>query len=61
MGATNLCEAWAAFVGARLIGSLGYPSMFVVMSCLSLVAVPILLALCKTESGQGNQELKWDH
>lgn len=45
MGATNLCEAWAAFVGGKLIVSLGYPAMFAIMSGVTLAALPVLVAM----------------
>ncbi len=43
MGATNLCEAWSAFVIGRMIAGFGYPAAFIGMSFFSLVALPALL------------------
>lgn len=45
MGATNFCEAWSAMVGGRIVDWLGYPAMFAIMSCLTLVAIPTLRSL----------------
>lgn len=45
MGATNLCEAWAAFAGGALVARLGYASMFATMSAASLVGVFILFGM----------------
>ncbi|HPF38807.1 MAG TPA: MFS transporter [Phycisphaerae bacterium] len=45
MGATNLCESWAAFAGGALAVKWGHPAMFAAMSGASLVGLPILLAM----------------
>lgn len=45
MGATNLCEAWAAFAGGALAARIGYASMFAAMSAATLVGVFILFGM----------------
>jgi len=48
MGVTNLCESWAALLIGRLIASTGYPRAFLVMSLLSLTALPALVKMQRT-------------
>lgn len=48
MGATNLCEAWSAFVIGRMIGEFGYAAAFIGMSLMSLVALPALFVFKHT-------------
>lgn len=45
MGATNLCEAWAGFTVGRLIASSGYPTAFLTMSAVSVLALFLLFGL----------------
>jgi Na+/melibiose symporter-like transporter len=45
MGATNGCESWSAYAAGKLVGVSGYPLTFVIMSCISLLAIPILRLL----------------
>ena len=45
MGATNLCEVWAAYLVGRLIGHLGYPPAFLIMAAVSLLASLIVIGL----------------
>jgi predicted MFS family arabinose efflux permease len=40
MSATNLCEAWTAFLAGRVAGSFGYPQAFLLGAVLSLLAIP---------------------
>ncbi len=42
MGATNGCESWSTFVAGKTIVAAGYPAAFVLMSALSLLALPLL-------------------
>ena len=48
MGATNLCEAWAANLGGRLAGAWGYPTALIVMA---VVCLPALLLLSGMRAG----------
>ena len=41
MAATNGCEAWAAWVGGRLVSASGYSLAFVVMTVVSLLTIPL--------------------
>ncbi len=50
MGATNLCESWAVFAGGALAARWGYAAMFAAMSGLSLVGLPILLAMRRSST-----------
>ncbi|GMU32464.1 MAG: MFS transporter [Planctomycetia bacterium] len=45
MGATNLCEAWSARSVGTLHGRFGYGPAFGIMAAISLVSVPILMAI----------------
>jgi len=45
MGATNGCESWSTFTAGKLVATTGYPLTFVIMSCISLLAVPIVRSL----------------
>jgi MFS family permease len=45
MGATNLCEAWSARSVGALHGRFGYGPAFGIMAGISLVALPILMAI----------------
>lgn len=56
MGATNLCEAWAAFAGGALVVRWNYASAFWLMSCMSLVGLPILLLLRNYRIGRGSDD-----
>ena len=47
MAATNACEAWAAFAVGKLAASLGYAPAFRTMALLSLLALPLLIALAR--------------
>lgn len=42
MGVTNLCEAWVAYVGGRLVAAEGYPAAFMVMAGVSLLGIPLV-------------------
>jgi len=42
MGATNGCEAWAAFAVGKMQGAWGYAVAFLFMSALSLLSLPLL-------------------
>ncbi|HVS10094.1 MAG TPA: hypothetical protein VMS76_09495, partial [Planctomycetota bacterium] len=48
MGATNLCESWAARSASLAAPRFGYPAAFLGLALVSLAALP-LLALCKRE------------
>jgi MFS family permease len=54
MGATNLCEAWSAFLGGRLAAAKGYPVAFTVAALLGLAALP-LLGLLGRAGGRGEE------
>jgi MFS family permease len=43
MGATNLCESWAALTAGLLVARMGYTSAFICMALFSLVAIPLAL------------------
>ena len=43
MSVTNGCEAWAAFVGGRLAGTLGYSAAMLILVAASALALPALL------------------
>jgi MFS family permease len=45
MSATNANESWSAWSGGRLAATFGYPSAFLLMSGVSLAALPILAIL----------------
>jgi MFS family permease len=45
MGATNLCEAWAALAIGRFITGSGYASAFAAMAILSLLALPLVAGM----------------
>ncbi|OWY71192.1 hypothetical protein B7486_11365 [cyanobacterium TDX16] len=45
MGATNLCEAWSARSVGTLHGRFGYGPAFGIMAAVSLVALPVLMAI----------------
>jgi hypothetical protein len=45
MGATNLCEAWAALAVGRLVVAWGYPAAFALLGLVSLGALPLLGAI----------------
>jgi MFS family permease len=45
MGATNGCETWSTYTVGRLVATNGYPLTFIVMSCISLLAVPMVRSL----------------
>ena len=47
MAATNACESWSAWGGGRLVAAQGYPAAFVVMSLVSLAALPLLAVMRK--------------
>lgn len=47
MAATNGCEAWAAVVGGRLVSVSGYGLAFAAMTAVSLLAIPIVMAVRK--------------
>jgi MFS transporter, PAT family, beta-lactamase induction signal transducer AmpG len=42
MSATNACESWSAWAGGRLTAGAGYGTAFLVMSAVSLAALPLL-------------------
>jgi MFS family permease len=42
MGATNGCESWSTFVAGKLAAGFGYGWAFGIMSCISLIAIPIV-------------------
>ena len=52
MAATNGCEAWAAWLGGRIAGGVGYAAMFIIMPLIALVALLFLRALPRKLSGQ---------
>jgi MFS transporter, PAT family, beta-lactamase induction signal transducer AmpG len=45
MAATNACESWSAWGSGRLVAAQGYPAAFVVMSVVSLAALPLLAVM----------------
>jgi PAT family beta-lactamase induction signal transducer AmpG len=45
MGATNLCEAWAAFAVGRLAAGYGYGPAFIAVAVASLAALVLLLGM----------------
>jgi MFS transporter, PAT family, beta-lactamase induction signal transducer AmpG len=42
MGATNGCESWSTFAAGKLVSAYGYGWTFGIMSCVSLLAIPLL-------------------
>ncbi len=42
MAGTNACESWSVWAAGRLTAAQGYPAAFVVMSLVSLTALPLL-------------------
>lgn len=52
MAATNGCEAWAAWVGGRIAGGVGYTAVFIIMPLIALGALLFLRALPRERSGQ---------
>lgn len=53
MSVTNGCEAWAAFVGGRLAGTLGYSAAMLILVAASALALPTLL-LTRLYTGKEN-------
>ncbi len=53
MGATNGCESWSTFAAGRTIPVVGYPAAFVLMSAVSLLALPLLRGFSR--SGQARK------
>lgn len=49
MGATNLCEAWAAFGTGKLAVGLGYAPAFALMALVSLACLPLLSLMPASE------------
>ncbi len=45
MGATNLCEAWAALAVGRLAAGQGYAGAFLALGLVSLASLPLLAAI----------------
>jgi MFS family permease len=45
MGATNGCESWSCYLIGQLIPHLGYAASFLILSGLSLLALPLLLMM----------------
>jgi MFS family permease len=45
MGATNLCEAWAAALVGGLVVGVGYPLAFATMAVAGLLALPLLAGM----------------
>jgi len=54
MGATNGCEAWAIFTIGRVAPAAGYPTAFLIMAALSLLALP-MLAWLPDDAGDGTR------
>lgn len=42
MAATNACESWSVWAGGRIAAAQGYPAAFLMMSAVSLAALPLL-------------------
>ena len=53
MSVTNGCEAWSAFVGGRLAGSLGYSPAMLILVAASALALPVLF-LARLYTGKEN-------
>ena len=45
MGGVNACEAWSGYTVGRLVTEYGYPTAFTVMAGISIVTLPLLLAI----------------
>ncbi|MCF7688026.1 MAG: MFS transporter [Cephaloticoccus sp.] len=50
MAATNGCEAWAAWTGGRIVGTLGYGAAFLIMPVIALTGLFFLRSLTKNAS-----------
>ena len=57
MAATNGCEAWAAWTGGRIAGTLGYGAAFLIMPVIALTGLLFLRGLAKTIPGGTGVEL----
>jgi N-acyl-L-homoserine lactone synthetase len=53
MAATNGCESWSVWTSGRIVAAQGYPSAFLVMSAVSLLALPLLAVMRKVGNGRG--------
>lgn len=56
MGATNLCEAWAAALVGRLSMTLGLSVSIMVPAGISLIALPLLWAISRAPGGPAERE-----
>ncbi len=45
MGATNGCESWSSYVSGRVISRHGYPASMLLMSLVSLLALPLVFTM----------------
>ena len=45
MAATNLCESWSVWTAGRLSGPFGYGTAYLLLSAVSLLAVPLLFTI----------------
>jgi predicted MFS family arabinose efflux permease len=45
MGATNLCEAWAALCAGKIVAAAGYPTAFTVMGLAAVVALALVAGM----------------
>ncbi len=57
MGATNGCESWSTLAVGRLHSAFGYPLAFIVMSCISLTALPLLRFISLAHTADGDKNL----
>jgi len=56
MAATNGCEAWAATAGGRLVSASGYSMAFVVMTVVSVLAIPLVWLIAKPSTQKGDRQ-----